>query len=173
MYAHTPYRTAQVLLTVPALRDLMLMLLLVFVVFSLFAVSFFGDLVDPVSTALDAANSSVDAADFGPTLERGFGDGFHGFTNAFLSLFSLWSTDNYPRVCCPPPPRPSANAPLPLPPPRFQPHPQLLAGDRPHSACPRHELSGRRVRHLLLPYFHTRVCLHDHLGARRCSLRDL
>ena len=102
-----PYRTAQVLLTVPALRDLMLMLLLVFVVFSLFAVSFFGDLADPVSIALDAANASVDAVDLGTGLEKGFfNDGFHSFTNAFLSLFSLWSTDNYPRVCCPPPPRP-------------------------------------------------------------------
>ena len=102
-----PYRTAQVLLTVPALRDLMLMLLLVFVVFSLFAVSFFGDLADPVSIALDAANASVDAVDLGTGLDKSFfNDGFHSFTNAFLSLFSLWSTDNYPRVCCPPPPRP-------------------------------------------------------------------
>ena len=120
----------QVLLTVPALRDLMLMLLLVFVVFSLFAVSFFGDLPGTrsttLSTSLHAANASADAADLGSALESNFGDGFHSFTNAFLSLFSLWSTDNYPRVCSPPPHRPHSacsprTPPLPLPPTRSAP----------------------------------------------------
>ena len=172
----------QVLLTVPALRDLMLMLLLVFVVFSLFAVSFFGDLPGTrsttLSTTLHAANASADASDLGSALERNFGDGFHSFTNAFLSLFSLWSTDNYPRVCSPSPHRPQPGCspgthPLPLPPTRSPPHPELLAGDRPNSAHPQDGLRRRRPRHLLLPQLHPRLGLHDHLRARRGRLRDL
>ena len=110
------------------------MLFLVFVVFSLFAVSFFGDLTEPLSTPLASAivnaSASASAAETAADVatERVFGDGFHSFSNAFISLFALWSTDNYPRVPAPAPtrvsPGPVANAPPPNPPtPSTPPHP--------------------------------------------------